>query len=477
MRATIGSAHFYALRVRDLLDRPLNELTLDDVRAALSTARDEDDRWEVKGGTLRAEHVFRPVAGLGNRDGGLLVLGASRIADAGWQLDGARFAGEPGQWVARVIRDNLRPAPPYALRTFELSAGLHAVLVRVERHPQHLAVTADGRVLRREHGSTEPIADGAELTRLVRARSGAGPAASLDSGLAPDELADAALAVVDAGHEARLRSFVTGLQARLARAAEFEPREILSLEADRLSAICASLAQAAPESPVSAFATQAHHRAVDAAAGFHLVPGGRPDLDLFRVVLRNARALGALLVRLELWPLIRELVDHDAPGDDGIYPGWMTYVAVQEARALGRPANAEVLRHSVREARATALRVGALRPDAADEHQILDSLLIFDLLANLIELDRADRAGTRDEVSPDFAVFGAEPHRPLVRRVLDDDHLRAALLLDRRQRDAARLLLSLDGQARRVANACASFWPGIADRPTEQRMQTMAAGR
>lgn len=462
--------------MRDLLDRPLEALTLDDVRAALSAARDEDDRWEVKGGTLRAEHVFKPVAGLGNRDGGLLILGASRIPNAGWQLDGSSFPAEAGQWAARVIRDNLRPAPPTTVRAFDTPTGSHAVLVRVERHPQHLAVTADGRVLRREHGSTEPIADGAELTRVVRARSGAGPAANLDPDAAPDELGDAALAVIEAGHDARLRSFITGLQARLVRAAEFQPREVLDLEADRLATIAGSLAQAAPDSRVTTLAVQAHHRAVDAAAGFRLIPGGRPDLDLFRVVLRNGRALGALLVRLELWPLVRVVVDHGAPGDDGIYPGWMTYVAVQEARALGRPANAEVLRHSVREARATALRLPALRPDAADEHQVLDSLLVFDLLANLIELDRADRAGTSDEVSPDFAVFGLEPHRPVVRRVLDDDRVRDALVPGRRQRDVARLLVSLDAQARRVSNACGTFWSGIADGATEQRMRAMAGG-
>ncbi|MDQ5808325.1 MAG: hypothetical protein M3320_06580, partial [Actinomycetota bacterium] len=291
--------------MRDLLDRSFGEISLADVRAALAAARDEDARWEAKGATLRSEHVFRAVAGLSNREGGLLVLGATRIPNAGWRLDGVQLPGEPGQWVARVIRDNLRP--PHSVRTFELGHGQHAVLVRVERHPQHLAVTADGRVLRREHGSTEPIADGAELSRLVRARSGAGPAAALDPGLAPDELGDAALATVEAGREAQLRSFITGMQTRLVRAAEFEPRGVLDREADRISAIAGSLVQAVPDSPVTAFALEVHHRAVDAAAQFRLLPGGRPDLDLFRVVLRNARALGALLVRLELWPLVRHL--------------------------------------------------------------------------------------------------------------------------------------------------------------------------
>jgi hypothetical protein len=261
---------------------------------------------------------------------------------------------------------------------------------------------------------------------------------------------------------------------RLVRAAEFEPRDVLDREADRLSAIAGSLVQAVPDSTVTAFALEAHHRAVDAAAQFRLVPGGRPDLDLYRVVLRNARAIGALLVRLELWPLVRHLADHAAPGDDGIYPGWMTFVAVQQARAIVRPLNAEMLRHTVREARATAMRVAALRPDGADEHVVLDSLLAFDLLANLIELDRAERAGTRLEVSPDFAVFGEDPVRAIVPRVLDDDRVRDAILPARRQRDAARLLVVLDEQAKRVANTRAGLWSGIAHAPTEQRLHSMA---
>lgn len=305
--------------MRDLLDAPLDQIDCDRLRAVLAAAGDEDDRWEAKGGTLRAEHVFRAVAGLANRDGGLLAVGATRSATGGWQLPGCTMPGEPGQWLARVVRDNLHPAPPIDVRTWEVAPGLHAALVRVQRHPTHLAVTHDGRVLRREHGSTEPIADGAELTRLVRARSGAGPAAPLDPDGDPDELGDAALDAIQAGQEARLRSFVAGLQARLPRAAEFAPAPVLDQEADRLSAVTAALAQAVPDSPVTAFAVAGHHRVFDATA-IRPLPGGRPDLDLQRVVLRHARALGGALVRLELWALVRALADHDAP-DPAIYAG------------------------------------------------------------------------------------------------------------------------------------------------------------
>jgi hypothetical protein len=129
----------------------------------------------------------------------------------------------------------------------------------------------------------------------------------------------------------------------------------------------------------------------------------------------------------------------------------------------------------VREACDTALRVPGLRPDGADEHQILDALLVFDLAATVIELDRAERAGRLREVSPDFAVYAEEPLKPITARILNDPHVRDALLPDRRQRDAARLLVSVDAQARRVATSCAGFWGGIADHNTTAQLQTMTA--
>jgi hypothetical protein len=123
----------------------------------------------------------------------------------------------------------------------------------------------------------------------------------------------------------------------------------------------------------------------------------------------------------------------------------------------------------VREAASTAQRVGALRPDGADEHQVLDSVLVFDLLTNLVELDRSDRSGGPTELSPDFAVFGLEPHRAYVARILRGDDLRQTLLPGRAADEAARLLASVDGQAHRVARAFGGFWEGIADRETVAR--------
>ncbi|MFL5844287.1 MAG: helix-turn-helix domain-containing protein [Solirubrobacteraceae bacterium] len=457
-----------------LLATPIDELTLEALREAFAGAGDEDDRWEAKGGNVRSEHVSSAVAALANHRGGLLILGASRGADRRWSVEGCRFSSEPGQWVGQVIREHVRPAPPRQIKVFELDDERRVVVVMVERHPQHLVVTSDGRVLRREHGSNQPLADGGELTRHVRSRSGAGPAAALDLDASPDDVGDGALALVAAGREAQLRSSVVGLQSRIARAAQFETRAALDGQLDRLSAIAGTLAQADPASEVARLALQAHHRVFEAGTAFAIVPGGRPDLELFRGLLRNTRALGGLLVRLGLWSSVRTLVAHEVGEHPDIYPGWLTYVEVQEARALGRPINAEHLREPVRNACETALRLPALRPDGADEHQVLDSVLIFDLLANVIELDQSDRRGGPMEISPSFAVFGAQPHRPVVAQILRDDAMRDELLPARRQRDAARLLACADDQARRCATAFASFWEGIASGQAQQTMRGLA---
>jgi hypothetical protein len=55
------------------------------------------------------------------------------------------------------------------------------------------------------------------------------------------------------------------------------------------------------------FALGSDHRAFEEGVRFHPIPTARPELDLLRVVRRNVRALGALLVRLELWTEVRSL--------------------------------------------------------------------------------------------------------------------------------------------------------------------------
>lgn len=96
------------------------------------------------------------------------------------------------------------------------------------------------------------------------------------------------------------------------------------------------------------------------------------------------------------------------------------------------------------------MRLRALRPDEADAHVALESVLAFDLVANLVELDEADRAGFPGQVWPDFALFEVAEVRGIVERVLTDPSLRAAVLPGRDERGAAQLLVELDRAAGNV---------------------------
>lgn len=447
-----------------LLDQSLEDLTLDDLRDALTHAGDEDEHWEAKAQDVRREHVLNAIAGLANRDGGSFVIGAARGDGGIWTLSGARPpAEEPGLWLSQIIRSGLQPIPNFQSRVFNLDNGRYAAVIQVDAHPEHLVLINDGRVVRREHGSTDPVIDGAELTRLVRARSAMDKSTDInvDTSLVPDQLAIAAGRLLDVGGVDRLRTSVTAVKARLINAAEHRPVDELAEEADRLTALTSVLVQAQPDGAVTQFAIAAHLQTFDAATGFHRTPTTRPDLDLYRVLLRNTRALGALLVRLEIWPLIRRLAAHGVPKQSDVYSGWMTFVGVQDARAGMSSPGPEGLRDKIRESVAIVQRIRALHPDGADEHQLLESVLAFDMFTNLIELDVADRKGHEGEVSPDFALFGPDSVRPIVARLSSDTHVRASLLPDRDTSEADQLIASLDKQCRRLANSVPMFWHGL----------------
>ena len=460
--------------IRELVERGSAEIEFEELCAALVAAGDEDDSWEAKGTKLGTEHVYRPIAGLANASGGLLVLGASR-GDGHWVLDGIEVGDEPGPWIEQAIRDNLRPTPPFHLRVHILPDGRFVAVIRVERLAEHLVVTTKGQVFRRQHGRTAAVSDGLELTRLVQERA-APPSRVVDLDLPAIELAAAASATVTEGRAESLRPVIAGLQARLVRAAEYEPVDVLDREADKLASLCGALVSSAAPEAVTHLAIEAHHRAFDEAVRFHPTPTARPDLDLYRVVLRNVRALGALLIRLELWPEVRALAAHRATQNEDVYPGWFSYVGSMQARARGRGANAEILRWPLREAKDTGVRIASLRPDGADEHQVLSSVLNFEMLVSLIELDQSARLDLRPEVPCDFAAFLSDPQRPLAARLATEPSMRAALLPMSSDAQVALNLLNLDRLAYQQGAAIGDRWDGIVDSLTAKRLHSAASG-
>lgn len=460
-----------ATRMQRLLDADPDRVTLDDLRAALDAAGDEDERFEIKDGRARAEQVQKAIAGLANRDGGVVVLGAEQMGNGAWRLTGRQV--QPGQelgvWVTQQVEGHLKPVPQVTIRVLELAPASVAAILWVAPHADSLVVRSDGVVFRREHGSTLPVQDGRRLAELIRERAGQRAVIALDA--PADAVAASALAAIDGGSAARLRASVTALRGRIVDAAQFRPHDEFLIECDRLAATAAALLQGAPEDPVTALAIRSLQEAVDDAAAFPQIPGGSPDLDVYRHMRIRARALGALMVRFGLWSQVRALVAHQAPRDDRLYPGWLTFIAYKESEARPSPSG-DGWGRGIREAAATAERLQALRPDGAHANAILESVLTFDVAAAVLDLDAAERARQPLMVETAFALFDAAPSRQFVRRLLDDATVRDALLPGRRLRDVARVISKLDELASQSV-ASTRFWDGLFDVATSQRIREM----
>lgn len=460
--------------MRELDDIPLEAVSTDDLRRALRRAGDEDDRWEAKGGEVRPEHVQRAAAGLANRDGGSVVLGAERTGD-GWALTGLQAPrdDEPGTWLARVLRSGLRPLPPVEQRVYGLEDGRWAALVRVAPHPQHVVVLPNGQVLRREHGETRPIDHGSELGALIFERAGRPDGQPIDPDQPPERLARLVTASLRSGVPGPVRPLLAGLRRLGVHAAEHEPTDVLTARTDALAAVTGALVIDDSEHALLDAALTTHHGLFDDAVALRQWPTARPDLDLQRQVRRIARAVGALLARLDDWDGARVLAAHSGPAIAGHPRGWISTVAANEAHAAGRPLNSESWRHGIRQAAETIMRIEALRPDGAGGNDPLDSVLVFDMVCGLVELDTADRVGAPLELWPDFARFDARPLRPIAAKIVADPVVRGRLLPDRSDRDAARLLAHLDASASRTVTET-GFWDGLFDAAAAERVRQLS---
>jgi hypothetical protein len=237
------------------------------------------------------------------------------------------------------------------------------------------------------------------------------------------------------------------LRTTVVRAIQFEPDP--QPEMDQLTAVAAALATASTDPVPLNAAIREHHLVFDEVQHLRGPVNARHDLDLYRVLRPNVLALGGLLVRLRRWDAARALAAHCGPELVGARRSWLIFVDHAQTEVSARR-NAEMRRHPIRAGREATLRLLALRPDRADEHIALESVLSFDLIANLVELDEAVRTGYSGEVWPDFALFDASGVRPFAERLLTERELHVGLLPGRDDRDVTQLLIALDAHARNV---------------------------
>lgn len=459
----------------DLLKADLAATSIEQLTAALAHAGDEDTRWEAKGGSgvVKRDSVLKAVAGLYNRDGGLLVLGAS-ATDEGWKLDGLIFTegDEPATWLASLIRGNLRPAPECFIKTFPVCGGRHVALLKVPPGEAHLTLPSSGILYRREHGHTARIVDGLSLTDYVLRRTSPEPAVAATPAVAmePEEFRASVHAAIDAKRAPSLQHLHPRLRAAALTAGQAMDAGALSDALDKHAELTALLLHHAPDDAVTRTSLTSWHEMFEAARNFTPEPAN-PGLAFCRAMLVRVRALLGLCRRFELWSQLRTLADHALDGElADMWASWLTAIAADEARALQRPVNAEHYRQPVREAAALATRLTALNPDELSEDAMLPFVVAGEFLACLIELDSADRGNRSKETFPAFAHFDTRDLQPLAHQLGSSGPITANLLPSRIQADILRLMGELNDRCR-ASTIQHGFWDGFADISTSELMQ------
>lgn len=159
-----------------IFGKPLDHLTLEDLRAFLNDAGDEPLTWELKGDEkagrwVRREQVIENVCGFANSDRGgvLLVGGHKRKGAEGWDLPGlSRPQDEPGPLLEKWVRTGFIRPPRTQVKVWN-DGDLVAAAVAVSPTPDPPCVTRDGQVFQRTSGETVAVRDPVAMARLVDA--------------------------------------------------------------------------------------------------------------------------------------------------------------------------------------------------------------------------------------------------------------------------------------------------------------------
>jgi hypothetical protein len=158
--------------VSELLPRPFEELTLEDVPDLLvRTGEERETLFFERKAKVTSESLAKSCAAFANTMGGLLVIG---VADTDDEVVGiAKSAVEAQVWVKDMLRGHLLPLPPFRARWMpidpeEEGRGILLVLVAESSTTPHL-LTRRGAIYVRNPGSSDPapLADQRLLLELI----------------------------------------------------------------------------------------------------------------------------------------------------------------------------------------------------------------------------------------------------------------------------------------------------------------------
>lgn len=182
--------------------------------------------------------------------------------------------------------------------------------------------------------------------------------------------------------------------------------------------------------------------------------------SLWLHVASRVEALGALLVRLERWQMLRELVlVRPHPRESERYTTWLRHGLTEAARAnLFKQEDGKINGALVALGRNIVHDLPALRPDRPDDathdstlnappppdDALLDSLCQFDALWGLIALVAS--GGKKHEFYPSFAAYYLHRAEPALARIVTDERVRTETLghlPDHDLRAAIRLMINV----------------------------------
>jgi hypothetical protein len=151
-------------------------------------------------------------------------------------------------------------------------------------------------------------------------------------------------------------------------------------------------------------------------------------------IIERIFALGALAVRKKDWASVRLLTLQlpAAMAQDPHETNWLRHAITMASRAdhLGKQDPLEPGKQAslISMARRDVSRLECLRPDgvAADDEAVLNSLVQFDVLSNIVAIGDAKEVDGR-VFSPSFAVFRQVRIQPVVNQLLTDPTMRSAL--------------------------------------------------
>ena len=160
---------------------------------------------------------------------------------------------------------------------------------------------------------------------------------------------------------------------------------------------------------------------------------GMPTEQLWLCIIERVMALGALLVRLERWDGVRQLVFRPRPnGDSERYPSWIRHGTTMAARSglLIRDEGERRLELSLLSlAREHAIKHECLHSDVdPGSESIMDSLCQFDFLAAITAIGDLGTADSRAFYTS-FARFYSARTEPIVVRLIEDLEMRLSCFL------------------------------------------------